>query len=391
MKIGVIRSFPELEAVRTYWEKWQNHPNNDFDQFKMVCQLRPEVEGPCVAVIERDSQPQALLVGRLERTHVVPSIGYFKPARIPARVLTVLHQGLLGQEDEETGSVVIRHLWSLLTSGEADAVVFHKLSEGSPLQRALQIHGPRWWCEKKPVWCAHWQTVLNGEQGFLMKNMKPKHRALIRKKERDLEAAFPGKVSWRWVSRFDDLPGLCAQLEEVAARTYQRGLESGFTDNEEHRRRFALFADRGQLRAQLLEIDGRVRAFDIGIVYNDTFFGSETGFDPDLREFVPGTLVMLRMVDELMREGVRKIDWGLGDAHYKRNFGDLSWQEANVWLFAPTVKGMFLRSILRVSAMLDSAARRILQRLRLADRLKTIWRRSLAKGETGAGKSENQA
>ncbi len=389
MNIKTIRMLQDLEAMRTYWERWQNHPNNDFSQFSLVCRLRPEVEYPCVTVIEHNNQPHALLAGRMERTRFAPSIGYLTPARIPAKVMTVLHQGLLGRVDDEIGKELILHLWSLLVSGEADAVVFYKLTEDSPLLQALQTHGSRWCCEKKLVWHPHWQTLLPGEQGFLIKNMKSKHRSLIRKKERSLESAFPGKISWRWISRFDDIPEFCAQLEAVAARTYQRGLESGFMDNEDHRRRFSLFASRGQLRAQVLEIDGQMRAFDVGIIYNDTFFGSETGFDPDLREFAPGTLIMLRMIDELIQEGVQKVDWGLGDAHYKQQFGNHSWQETTVWLFAPTAKGMLLRSMLRLSTIVDSTARRILQRVGLTDKLKTLWRRRMAKGETETDKSEN--
>jgi CelD/BcsL family acetyltransferase involved in cellulose biosynthesis len=143
------------------------------------------------------------------------------------------------------------------------------------------------------------------------------------------------------------------------------------------------------LRAQVLEIDGQMRAFDVGIIYNDTFFGSETGFDPDLREFAPGTLVMLRMLDELIQEGVQKVDWGLGDAHYKQQFGNHSWQETTVWLFAPTVKGLTLRSMLRLSIMLDSVARQILGKMGLTDKLKSIWRRRVAKGEAESDKGKN--
>jgi CelD/BcsL family acetyltransferase involved in cellulose biosynthesis len=167
-------------------------------------------------------------------------------------------------------------------------------------------------------------------------------------------------------------------------------LEAGFMDNEEHRQRFALFARQGQLRVQLLEIDGRVRAFWLGTVCQDVFYLSETSYDPDLRRYDAGTLTFIRMADEAAREGVRRLDFGLGDAHYKQLFGDQCSREATVWLFAPTVKGMVLRSILRASIMLESAARRILQQLRLVDRLKTRWRRNLAKGETEADKTEKR-
>ena len=69
--------------------------------------------------MECDGQLCALLVGRLEHTRFVPSIGYFKPVRIPATILTVPYQGLLGQVDEKIVRVMVHHLWSSLASGEA--------------------------------------------------------------------------------------------------------------------------------------------------------------------------------------------------------------------------------------------------------------------------------
>jgi len=167
MKIGILKTLQELETVRTYWERWQNHPNNDFAQFRIVCQLRPEVESPCVTVIERNGQPQALLAGRLERTQFAPPIGYIKPVRIPARVITVLHQGALGQMDDEVVLESVEYLWSLLRSGVADAIEFHYLSEYSPLLMALRLHWSGWFCEKNPRWSLHWEMNLPAEGAFL--------------------------------------------------------------------------------------------------------------------------------------------------------------------------------------------------------------------------------
>lgn len=377
MKIGLIKTLEELEALRTYWEEWQDHPNNDFDQFKMICRLRQEIESPCVAVMERNGQTQALLIGRLEKTQFAPSIGYLNPVRIPARVMTVLHQGALGQMDEEAALESIKYFWSLLGSGVADAIEFHYLSEDSSLLNALQFHRSGWFCEKSPQWSVHWEMILPAEGAFIEGKVRSKHRTGIRKKGRELESAFPGKVSWHWMSRFDDIPGLCARLEEVAARAYQRGLGTGFMDNDEYRRRFALFASRGQLRVQLLEIDGRARAFWFGYLYRGIFHLSETGYDPDLSKYEVGTLMFIRLNDELAKEGVRKLDFGIGDALYKRRFGDRSWREASVWIFAPTAKGLVLRSSRGLLAAVDNWGRRLIQKVGGLDRLKTAWRRRL--------------
>ncbi len=379
MIIKTIRSLQELETLRACWEGWQKHPNSDFAHFQLVCRLRPEVKCPHVTIVERNGKPCALLAARLERTRFVQSVGYFTPVRIPARVLTVLYQGLLGQVDEEMAEALVRHLWSLLASGEADAVSFHQLPEHSALLRALLVHGPRYLCEKRLAWSTHWEMVLPDEPGFQLKKLQSKHRSWIRGRQRKLESAFRGKVSWRWMSSFEDVPDLCARLEWVAARTYQRGLRAGFVDDEEHRQRFSLFAKRGQLRVHLLEIEGKVRAFWIGQVYRGVFHSEATGYDLELSGYEPGTLVFVRMIDELVQEGVRKLDFGLGDALYKQRFGDRFWREATMTMFAPTAKGLSLRSCLKVCSMLDSAGRRMLQRTALLDRLKTGWRRRLAR------------
>ena len=376
MTIGIFKAFEELEAVRTDWEKWQSHPNNDFAQFKMICGLRSEVESPCVAVIKQDGQPNALLAGRLEHTQFAPSIGYTRPMSISARVITILHQGVLGQMDDEAAVKSVEVLWSLLRSGMADAVEFHYLSDDSALLKALRLHRPGWLCQKQPRWAIHWEMNLP-DGAFIERKVRAKHRTGIRRKERDLEAAFPGKVSWRWMSRFDDISGLCGRLEEVAAVAYQRGLGSGFRDNEEFRRRLTLFAGRGQLRVQLLEIDGRIRAFWYGFLYRDVFHLSETAYDPDLSKYEVGTMIFIRLNDELVKEGVRKLDFGIGDAPYKRRFGDRSWKEGTVWLFAPTAKGVVLRSYSGLSTTVDQFGRKLVEQMGALNRFKTNWRRRL--------------
>lgn len=376
MTIGIFKTFEELEAVRTDWEKWQSHPNNDFAQFKMICGLRSEVESPCVAVIKQDDQPSALLAGRLEQTQFAPSIGYMRPLSISARVITILHQGVLGQVDHDSAVKSVEVFWSLLRSGMADAIEFHYLADDSPLVKALRLHRPGWLCQKQPRWAVHWEMNLP-DGAFIERKVRAKHRTGIRRKGRDLEAAFPGKVSWRWVRRFEDVPALCGQLEEVAALAYQRGVGSGFRDNEEFRRRLALFAGRGQLRVQLLEIDGRIRAFWYGFLYGDVFHLSETAYDPGLSKYEVGTMIFIRLSDELKKEGVRKLDFGIGDAPYKRRFGDRSWQEGTIWLFAPTAKGLALRSCSGLFATVDKFGRKLIQQMGALNRLKAGWRRCL--------------
>lgn len=376
MKIKTLRSLQQLDDVKDYWERWQRHPNSDFAHFTLVCRLRPEVQSPLVTVVESDGEPCALLAARLEWIRFSPRVGYFQPVRIPAKVLTVIYQGVLGQVDKEIAALLIRHVWSLLVSGEADAAVFHHLPEDSPLLKALISFGPPLFREK-PLVSPNWRIDLPEQVGSLLMNMRSNHRRRTIKKQRELESTFKGRLFWKWYKHFNDINGFCARVEETAALTYHRKLSSGFRDNEEYRQRFALFAGRHQLRAQLLEIDGRIHAFWIGNIYGNVFYASETGYDPDLHEFEVGTLGLLRTIDELVREGVRKLDFGFGDADYKKRLANQCRQEATVHLFAPTLKGITLRASLGLFATLDSVGRRLMQKVGVVHRLKTLWRRRL--------------
>jgi Acetyltransferase (GNAT) domain len=378
MRIRTLRTVQELEAVKDCWSRWQVHVNSDFTQFSLLCKLRPEVSSPCVIVVENESGPAALIACRLESASIAPPIGYLKPPPIRARVVSVIHHGVVGSLDDAAAKEVVNHLWSMLASHDADAVHFHHLPEGSPLLEGLWRDGPSCFTQKSPRWTVHREMLLPPDSAAVERTVSAKHRSWLRKRASLLEDAYPGRTAWRWLRSFDDVAALCARLEEASARSYQRGLGTGFYDNEEFRSRLALFASRGMLRVQTLEIDGRVRAFWFGIVYGNVFHSSETGYDVDLRDYEVGTLMFLRMVRELVNEGVARLDFGLGDAQYKQRFGNRSWRETSAWMFAPTAKGFSLMLTIRLCGAIDRTARQLVERVGLTDKLRTAWRRHRA-------------
>jgi hypothetical protein len=72
MEKRVFTTPDSLQAIRPFWEHWQNQPNNDYEQFLLVCRLRPEVHYPWVMVVYQQNQPVALLAGRVETTPFAP-------------------------------------------------------------------------------------------------------------------------------------------------------------------------------------------------------------------------------------------------------------------------------------------------------------------------------
>ena len=383
MKIEAITGLAEIKRLQHCWEQWQTHPNSDFAHFELVCELRRDSQTPIVFYASENDQPRALMVGRVGPTILSPRIGYFAPLKISARVIDMVYQGELGDPDPRIAAQMIAHLESLLADKSAEAAVFHNLPDNSTLLPAVQARESRFWFETPPMRKTHWSMSLAPDSDFFSAKVRSKHRSWLRKKQKALEAAFPGGVCWEWLSSFSDVASLCSKLERVASKTYQRALEAGFVDDEEHRQRYSLFAKRGQLRVQLLTIDGQPKAFWTGVVYRNVFHSFETGYDPLMRDFEIGTLIFARMYDNLVREGIPLFDFGLGDANYKQRFGDNQWHETTVRLFAPTPRGALVHLALALSDRLDQIGRRIVDHFGVTDRLKTQWRRRIS-GEDGS-------
>jgi hypothetical protein len=69
--IRVIRSPEEIEEVRAQWTSWQHHPTSDIDFYLEVNRSRrPAIVRPHILLLNRDGRPDAMLIGRLEKTRM---------------------------------------------------------------------------------------------------------------------------------------------------------------------------------------------------------------------------------------------------------------------------------------------------------------------------------
>jgi CelD/BcsL family acetyltransferase involved in cellulose biosynthesis len=177
-------------------------------------------------------------------------------------------------------------------------------------------------------------------------------------------------------------------VEEIAGKTYQRGLGVGFIDNDENRIRLNLEADKGWLRMYVLYVGAKPCAYWWGTVYKNTFHSCALGFDPAFRRYSPGVYLLMKALENLCSDGVRQLDFGLGDARYKKQFGTDCWEEATVNVFAFTIKGLALQLSLRVCSILDGVGRRMIQKTGITDWLKTSWRRRLSADRSEADENE---
>jgi CelD/BcsL family acetyltransferase involved in cellulose biosynthesis len=155
--------------------------------------------------------------------------------------------------------------------------------------------------------------------------------------------------------------------------TYQRGLGAGFSaEHDGPLVRIAL--DGGWFCAWVLYLDGVPCAFELGHRCDDTFIVAAKGFDPDYGRQNVGKVIQLKMLEDLVADpDIRIVDFGFGDADYKRRLATREWEETDVLVYGRTARALRAAAGRSIVLAADRVARRAAGKDRIM-RIKRAWR-----------------
>jgi len=383
--VQVARTISEVEALRPLWTGLQWHPNSDVDFYLHVVRSRPEFLRPHVIVVHRGGRPEAMLVGRLEQKAIEVKIGYLSLLKRKARSLTFIYGGVLGNLSSEGSDALVREILGSLQGGEAAVAYFSHLKADSPFYESITKLTRFLSRDHFPLLQVHRVMTLPGSLEQLHRRLSPE--VWKNKRWKKLLRDYSGAVTVHSYCEPADLERVFTDVEEIAKKTYQRGLGVGFVDSPEMRDRLHLLAQKGQLRAFVLYIADKPCAFWMGTLYGSTFHSDCTqGYDPSYSKYSPGMLVMMKAIEGFYgpngSDRVREIDFGLGDAPYKALLGNREWQDASLYMFAPTLRGVAMNVIRMPAIILDRFARRVLDWTKSLEQIKRAWRsRAIKKDE----------
>ena len=385
LRVEEIHGLDKIEAIRPLWEQWQTHPNADMDFFSTVVRSRATVVKPIVIEIFDKDVPCALALCRLEHVPLPISFGYLKVARSPILQLTVIYGGLTGQWTQANATLLIKHLQGMMQQKRIVAIHFAAMKSDHPVYRAAQRHV---WVLLRSVDSKdnlHWWSELPDTVDNFLKKINSKHRTQLRSKERKLSEHLGGSVRSQTFERPDEVLLFCTLADTIAQTTYLRGLGEGFYNNEEMQNRLKLGAEKGWMRGFILFVNDIPCAFWLGTLYKKIFYLDYTGFDASLKDFAPGQILFIKMVESLITAGgLTSVDFGFGDATYKQRYGDHNWLESDLYLFANTPGMLFANIIRKTAALLRTVAETTLKRFNLLSRLKKQWRNSAQKEVSAA-------
>jgi hypothetical protein len=380
--VRVARTIAEIEAIRGAWCAWNSSRDTDIDFCLEFVWSLEAFERPHVMVLYRDGHPEAMLLGRIDRTKIAPKIGYLQLPGMRTRLLVFPSDGFLGNASPENSEVFVRCILDALRQGEADAALLQQVALDSPIfQEALRL--PSAVCRDHavtPVPHSVLNLAENTEDVWL--GLSAGSRADVRRKKRKLVREFGSGAKIQCFRAPGELDGAIPQVELIANKTYQRALNVGFRDSEPIRRRLHFLAERGWLRMYLLTLKDEPAAFWIGCVYNGNFFSDYLGFDPKFGEHSPGTFLLGEVIDDLCHSGVGKLNFGAGEGRYKERFSNCHWKEASVYIFAPKLKGITLNAARTAVGLIENTVKKGLEATRLLPAVKRLWRARLS-GQNG--------
>jgi Acetyltransferase (GNAT) domain len=374
--VKVLATPADILRHRFLWTRWPGTRDSDLDFFLHVAARRPEVLAPYVAVAYRGENPEAMLIGRLERRRVPVKFGYVRLPTPEIRVLNFVYGCLRGNGSPENSAGLVGDVLGMLRRREADLAIFEHLPVDSHLYRAVDAL-PRF-LERgmPPEQQVHWQLQLPQNSEALYAILSPKHRQNYRRKARKLLSDFSDDVR---VERYTEVSDrMFAEVESIASKTYQRALGFGFDGTPEMRERWKLAAAADWLRVSILYVQGKPCAYWSAMAYHGTLWGDHVGYDPSFSSYSPGMYLLLTSLSELCdgkwKDNVARVDFGLGDAEYKTVLSNCSFKESLVYVYGTTLRGMAMNLLSTSVAFADRTAKKFLARNDLLEKTKRLWR-----------------
>ena len=358
----------------------QWHPNADIDYFMNFINIQKNVKMPYVLLVYENGTIESILVGRIEDTKLSFNVGYKSIYEDNVSMLAVNYGGILGKQSPQISELLISELVKSLNDEEADIVFLNALRVDSDIYRLARSLPRMMSRDRIESRSTHWKMACpENLEGFL-KRMSQKHRYWIRRVTKLLEKEYPGKVEYKYLHEVKDIDRLCDDAESIAKNTYQRGLGVGFNDSELTRRTLSLLATKEMLRSYFLYVNEKPCAYWIGTLYGSIFHLDYTAYDPAFQRSEPGTVLFMKMIDDLCRLKVKEIDFGFGDALYKNRYGDESWEESSVYIFSPRWKGAKLNACRTLTGKIHQLSEKMAKRAQILQKIKTGWRRKIQAG-----------
>jgi len=378
LRVQIARTVEEIAALKSALAKlpWERE-EAELDNFLARLRARPTVIGPYAIVVYRENAPVAGLIGRLESRELKTSVGYRVVYAPGLRVLQIVDGGIVAADDAAIPPLVAA-LGEALARGDAEAAALPPLPVASELFAALSaLGGPFERQRFVATWIRRRLVLPESFDAFLASRSWETRRG-IKKTANRLRAKFGDEMHVEVLREPESLDRLVHDLDHIASLTYHRAVGAGFADTPEHGELARIGLENGRTRAYVLYHGEKPVAYWLCSVYRGTMYLQTTGFDDAYAHDRVGIFLLMRLFEDACADpAIEVIDFGPGDADYKRLYTNDGVPERNLFVFAPTLRARRINATRTAILGFGLGARRALDAANATDRLKALWRKRL--------------
>jgi CelD/BcsL family acetyltransferase involved in cellulose biosynthesis len=229
-----------------------------------------------------------------------------------------------------------------------------------------------------PIQCEHFYLSISGTfEQYLSRFSRKQRYNLKRQVTRFGEFCGPqGGLRWQRYQQPGELDEFYGLARAVSARTYQeRLLNVGLPEGDDFRRQMRELAAAGEAAGYVLIHGQRPVAYIYCRARGRVLMLDFVGYDPDYAQWSPGAVLQYCMIEQLFAEGrFDMLDFGQGEAHYKRFYSTHSVRCADIYYLRRTWRNWLLVGLHRAIDCFGTAVGRRLQKAGLKDRIKKFLR-----------------
>lgn len=389
VRAEIVSTPAGLEAIEEAWRSIGRAsgppaPNATPPSFRAVlAAMGPGVE-PYVVLWRDAGGPRGLLAARTQHRRLAGRLGYLRLPGPRLRCLDVLYGGLVTDGSAEMVRVMSDHLLGLLREERADVVVVHNLGLDHELSAPLREHARRMNAQEP-----HPHHTLELAGG--LPSLSRKRRYQLGREDRLLREHFGQDTSYRLLTHEHEIAQGLALTAEIGRGTYKEHLGVQVDRSPLWENLLTAYARQGMLRLWTLTAQGKPIAYLLCCRWGDTLVVQAMGYRPEHGRLSPGKNLLWHAVRAAAAEGIRRVDYGPGDAMYKRVLGSSRHAETTLRLYGPSPRAALAWAIDRAALRLDALGREAAGLLRRTESIKKFWRLRLAKDRPPARPQENPA
>lgn len=229
-----------------------------------------------------------------------------------------------------------------------------------------------------PMQYKHYYADVTGTFASYLNKFSSKSRSTLRRKVRNFAKSTGGELRWRIYRTPEDMEEFYRLARSVAQKTYQERLLGaalpGSKDFLEHMQELASAnSARGYL---LFAEDSKPAAYLYCSVSSGIVDYTYLGYDPELSNLSPGTVLQYCALESLFEEGCHRFfDFGQGEGEHKKLFATDSLFCADVYYFRRTFRNQSLVGLHWMTDRFSEGVGRVLEGLGLKRLIKKFIRR----------------